>query len=196
MRFVRLLAAVAALACSTLAGQAQAAKVFTISGTAVPNAWGSNETVLGLPYIYPSNGSGSFVLGLTVRFAQPVFATATMPLYYALYDTQNPFMNNEFDIADSMDLPGGTEATFLYKLSAGWRNGSHYTYRPLGAALAITPLDYPATEPYTYTVTGFQAVPEPATWALMIVGFGAIGAAMRRRPAARHDSIERKLEQS
>ena len=30
-----------------------------------------------------------------------------------------------------------------------------------------------------YRLTG--AVPEPATWALMILGFGAVGAAMRRR---------------
>ncbi len=28
------------------------------------------------------------------------------------------------------------------------------------------------------------SVPEPATWALMILGFGAVGGAMRRRPAA------------
>jgi hypothetical protein len=29
------------------------------------------------------------------------------------------------------------------------------------------------------------AVPEPATWALMILGFGVVGYAMRRRPAVR-----------
>jgi hypothetical protein len=29
------------------------------------------------------------------------------------------------------------------------------------------------------------AVPEPATWAMMIVGFGAIGASMRRRQSRR-----------
>ena len=35
-------------------------------------------------------------------------------------------------------------------------------------------------------IGGVGGVPEPATWALMILGFGAIGAAMRRRtPAAR-----------
>lgn len=32
---------------------------------------------------------------------------------------------------------------------------------------------------------GAGAVPEPATWALMIVGFGAVGGAMRRRSAVR-----------
>lgn len=33
----------------------------------------------------------------------------------------------------------------------------------------------------TATVTSFSMVPEPATWALMITGFGAVGGAMRRR---------------
>ena len=32
-------------------------------------------------------------------------------------------------------------------------------------------------------VDGVPPVPEPATWAMMIVGFGAMGAAMRRRQA-------------
>jgi hypothetical protein len=31
-----------------------------------------------------------------------------------------------------------------------------------------------------------SAVPEPATWALMILGFGAIGYALRRRPAVNY----------
>lgn len=34
-------------------------------------------------------------------------------------------------------------------------------------------------------VTVDSAVPEPGTWLLMILGFGAVGAAMRRRPATR-----------
>lgn len=35
-----------------------------------------------------------------------------------------------------------------------------------------------------WTVPGTPAVPEPATWLLMILGFGAIGLGMRRRNAA------------
>lgn len=32
-----------------------------------------------------------------------------------------------------------------------------------------------------FAVSGFGAVPEPAAWAMMIGGFGAVGATMRRR---------------
>ena len=31
------------------------------------------------------------------------------------------------------------------------------------------------------TLSFFQAVPEPSTWALMLFGFGAMGVALRRR---------------
>ena len=38
----------------------------------------------------------------------------------------------------------------------------------------------------TYDFTPFaSAVPEPATWAMMLVGFGAVGYSMRRRPKAK-----------
>jgi probable HAF family extracellular repeat protein len=36
-----------------------------------------------------------------------------------------------------------------------------------------------------FLLTPMQAVPEPATWALMLVGFGLVAATVRRRGAAR-----------
>ncbi|HWW65863.1 MAG TPA: PEPxxWA-CTERM sorting domain-containing protein [Sphingomonadaceae bacterium] len=36
------------------------------------------------------------------------------------------------------------------------------------------------------TLSTVGAVPEPATWAMMIAGFGLVGAAMRRRPTIAH----------
>jgi hypothetical protein len=37
---------------------------------------------------------------------------------------------------------------------------------------------------YNVTITRFEAVPEPATWAMMIMGFGLIGALRRRSAVA------------
>ncbi len=37
------------------------------------------------------------------------------------------------------------------------------------------------TGPYTLTITGTGAVPEPESWAMLIAGFALSGAAMRRR---------------
>lgn len=39
------------------------------------------------------------------------------------------------------------------------------------------------TGPVGFTLKQTPAVPEPATWAMMLIGFGAIGAGMRRRKA-------------
>lgn len=41
------------------------------------------------------------------------------------------------------------------------------------------------TGTYTGNVRFESAVPEPGTWALMILGFGIVGYAMRRRPSVR-----------
>jgi hypothetical protein len=49
-----------------------------------------------------------------------------------------------------------------------------------GGPSGITVTFYPTRE---LDIIGFQtAVPEAATWAMMMIGFGAIGFAMRRRP--------------
>jgi hypothetical protein len=40
------------------------------------------------------------------------------------------------------------------------------------------------TGPVGFTLQQTPAVPEPATWGMMLIGFGVVGAAMRRRRAA------------
>jgi hypothetical protein len=43
--------------------------------------------------------------------------------------------------------------------------------------------DQPVTFEFSYGAAVPQAVPEPATWAMMIAGFGLVGSTLRRRPA-------------
>lgn len=42
---------------------------------------------------------------------------------------------------------------------------------------------------YAFRVDNAPAVPEPATWMMMLVGFGALGAAMRRRTSQARVSV-------
>ncbi len=62
-------------------------------------------------------------------------------------------------------IPAGTYVAFE-DLSA---SGTDYNYNDIGFVFANTRTEVTA------------AVPEPATWMLMIAGFGLVGAAMRRR---------------
>jgi hypothetical protein len=62
-----------------------------------------------------------------------------------------------------------------------WSNGDFGGGAIYGAAVT----DGETVLDYTENPVALAAVPEPATWALMLAGFGLVGAAMRRRHAAR-----------
>ena len=52
----------------------------------------------------------------------------------------------------------------------------------LGPASTFAPRDFSVFQGLTSVPEQTGAVPEPSTWAMLIVGFGAVGSAMRRRP--------------
>jgi hypothetical protein len=59
-----------------------------------------------------------------------------------------------------------------------------FSFDSLFASFEISDLSAPATLDYSvmsYTLFNPAAVPEPTTWAMMIIGFGGVGALMRRR---------------
>jgi hypothetical protein len=66
---------------------------------------------------------------------------------------------NEFRFVDNLPVTSGPQTLIVSGTSAG--NGS------FSGTIAFAP----------------RAVPEPASWALMILGFGGVGASLRRRQA-------------
>lgn len=108
-----------------------------------------------------------------IRFNQPVGTTA-LPGSIAFYSDNV----DGFDaLADTSGPPGAFYTNTVTMPELGPEEG------PNGAIYTPT-----ANQPgfisgflTTYVFISDSAVPEPATWAMMLVGFGAIGLAFRRR---------------
>lgn len=178
MRFVRLFAATAALACSTLGGQAQAEKVFTVSGTITPDEYGSSAWSTDL--FLPASTTPSWVRGFTIHFSAPFSGVVTWwPSGW--YSRTDPYDNEWAN--DLVEIP--TEMTAQRSFAFSWASpiwhNAGWTYQEyfLGAGISVDSSEQ--VNPVDFTVNGFAAVPEPATWALMILGLGAAGVALRRR---------------
>ena len=78
-----------------------------------------------------------------------------------------------------LDLgPGGAKVFTGSVLTPAFTPGT-YVY-PAADLTQIPPL-FPSTYPIGQETLTISAVPEPATWATMLLGFGAIGFAMRRK---------------
>jgi len=168
MRFVRLLAAAAALACS---GQAQAA-VTIINGTAIGSA-------------SLSINMDRAMFHMAVRTTAPVTMTGLHSVYSA-------FSSCSFDICQYGYGPANSPFSFL-------QPGTLHRYiSPFATTFQPLPgggrWDYSFPSAFSLNLANGEGrafgyrikiatVPEPSTWALMILGMGAIGAALRVRPA-------------
>lgn len=175
MRLRKILVTMVALA---LSGQAQAAKVFTLTGTT------TGEDFMSLPYSF-GPAHGSHTVGLSILFDQPIDAAIHFWGEYSYYDRNNDgsyYEANELPFDGYADFFGQQAVTFTTRLPtasirrSSWPNTTQVVYQPLYANLAMS-----SASTVGYTISGFQAVPEPTTWALLIVGFGSIGAALRGR---------------
>lgn len=184
MRFAQILTITTALALATLSGEAQAAKIFTLTGSA------TGEASLSLPDFDPTGSIGSHSMGLRVRFAEPFTGFATLEFeysYYVIAPDGTELEANEIDYMDGFHRLSGDQGTdYRFRLPTSrtlppWVATSEpgkvaWSLRPVGLNLVADD----GQAPISYSVTGFHAVPEPATWALMIAGFGFVGTAMRR----------------
>lgn len=190
MRFVRLLTAVASLAFS---GQAMAAKfIVTTSGSASTDGTGVASVLL------PFNGQC-----VRCQFTVSVpGATSALPeiLYTYFVSPAHPSTFTAYSrIAAIPVVPLSNPGTYFTYAPAGYGHGSG-TWMPPRVIPGLAPAGANARAIATgfnsaslvikgspdtlfnYSVN-ISAAPEPATWALMILGFGAVGYRLRRRQA-------------
>ncbi len=112
---------------------------------------------------------------------QPIISSGQI-----FFDNIRGTFNGVEQTASTISFGFGSIAAFQF-------SGTTAGFAQFGGPRVFTgPLDAPVFTPGTFNFTGFSngtlnisravaAVPEPATWAFMILGFGAIGFAMRRR---------------
>ncbi len=149
------------------------------NGQFLPGSSSGNTTYFnyvpdGVAVAYSNGGS----------IVQTLAATAQAGVYTLLVDFG---VRNDIGSPGSIKLTIGSTSIFatgVYPLAGTWATYS--------ATYTVTAADAGAPITITLDTTGAQAdfddvrldfigVPEPASWALMIAGFGMIGAAARRR---------------
>lgn len=78
-------------------------------------------------------------------------------------------------LAEWGDILGGT----VTGIGTGQGSGAGAAFNAYADNLALTTTS--GTRTYNFTAGVTAAVPEPSTWAMMLIGFGAVGGAMRRK---------------
>ena len=173
-------AATPALASTTIDFETTAGGSATVAGNSV----GSDYTSLGLTFtdaLYfqcgggcPTPSNGHFISGTNTTSGFSVVVNGTTDLF--------SFENVSFSsgTAQAFDLFGTLLETINFSAYPGTNSfsatGIHsITFAPSQSGFGVDNFVFGA-------VNG--GVPEPATWAMMLIGFAGIGYAMRRQPRA------------
>ena len=196
MKFGKWTTGIAALALCGLSATAQAAKVFTVTGTITPDQYGFGHIAFRNPAM---SGDTRFTWGLTAHFSQPVSGSmgANGECGYCWFvldwKTRNVLDANDGGVSMQYDFSNTKFAQTRARVQPsppfpgyGVVSGGQTTYHTaIYAQAASNPIMELGltnlTTPVQFTMSGFNSVPEPATWALLIFGFGGVGTAMRRK---------------
>ncbi len=179
---------IAALALLAAAGAAQAAIVVTFNAAPVNTVFGSyseagynfSYTGGGIAYTWDagspnSNGTPNLILGFSpvdeitiTKVGGGVFTLISADLAVSWYSVVSP---NTITVNGSVFGIDSTLTTYAFNTT-----GTSFTISGLASNDG-----YWVGDNFTFSGT---AVPEPASWAMLIAGFGLTGAAMRRRRTA------------
>lgn len=175
---------------AVFSGPAGAATASFSGSVAAPNVLWTDLTEIALPDFFPGyaprNGQYRFSLLLS-----RTVATATILTYdhtSFVYEEWWPghywsggddyVLEQVMTTASNTNFITGTFTGTGYRaeLTSNSRYREWFTSRPIFAYLTV-PID--GRLDYTATISG--PVPEPATWLVLVAGFGLVGAALRRR---------------
>jgi hypothetical protein len=150
----------------TVIGDTTGGPVFnrTLAGTPPTALSGVGTAVAYNTFLFSPAASGSYTFLLTSTTASydPFLA-----LYASPFSPGSPLTNI---LVANDDFTGLTNSGFTTSLVAG----TVYT-------AVITGFDNLDFGTYTLTIANAAAVPEPATWGMMVAGFGMVGFGLRRR---------------
>lgn len=107
-----------------------------------------------------------------IRFFQAP-GTVFMPVQLLFFSDQSG-EGDDNGLADTGLPPFGTNAVRIFEVGPEGDNGAFYTPTENQPGFVLG-------QPFTYHFISDSSVPEPATWAMMIAGFGAMGFALRRQ---------------
>lgn len=136
------------------------------------------ETIEGL--VIPTSGSGAAIVNEDTAFAMTASGEGSF-LLDPLFFIYNSPLGYGPDIVLRTNDPGlysGSDVTFVVDKPANVRAGTFYCDGPVrGGDEGCNNSQYRLI----YDFTPFDGVPEPSTWAMMLLGFGLIGGALRSR---------------
>jgi hypothetical protein len=115
---------------------------------------------------------------------QPATLTFTQPVTYLSFLWGSPDTYNRFSLRTNVTTYNFDVASLGFAVRDGNQNFSQYVQFAASAGetiLGATFTNNPATDAFEVANFSISPVPEPATWAMMLVGFGMVGATARYR---------------
>ena len=156
------------------------------------NGGSSNPTIGGARWIRPSastNENGQTTFAFTKIFSLPNFAILSTAVLSGNYWSDNGIVsillngNNLVPVVSNGTAGGAPQSTFMSTTGTPITPGTGFFQ--FGTNTLVFNVRNGGTSPNPVALRGdlqvAAAVPEPGTWMLMLLGFGAIGFAMRSR---------------
>jgi len=169
-----LLAGTAAIAAVAAATAASAALVIV----PIPGGpFSLNNPLAGLPAVDLLKAN---TYDFTFSMTQPVSGTVETVQVQAQAQHSGINENITFDLYSG--APGGG-GTFLFTSSTGTNANLMFNAAPGDYYLEVTPSYIASNKEAISGTILVSTVPEPAAWAMMLIGFGGLGVALRRRAA-------------